>query len=274
VLVHPGVHTCLWAGNVSLLLLLLITLGWVALRRGADGWAGALVGVAAGVKLAPALLAAAFVSARRYRALAVFAAVGAAGLAASVVAGGWDDHQVFLTRRAPENAAEYRGHGFNLSWPGIVHRLIGEPSQRSPWHGRMVVQPEVARVAAVGGQAAILAVALLVVARTGRGEGAGRAYAVLVPAMLLVSPLTWLHAVPMMLVTVAELAAGRLSRMKAGLLVAFTALTFIPDRWLAEHLLGWLVVEELPGAAGLLLLAPAWGVLGLFGLAVWSVRVK
>jgi hypothetical protein len=72
-------------GQVSLLIFSMIAGSFWLLRRGRDGAAGALVGLAAAVKLTPALLAVYFLAARRYRAAAGAAVAGAAALLVSIL---------------------------------------------------------------------------------------------------------------------------------------------------------------------------------------------
>ncbi|HET9222012.1 MAG TPA: glycosyltransferase family 87 protein, partial [Roseiflexaceae bacterium] len=52
----PPVESHLFWGQVQLQLLLLLTACWLCLRRGREGWAGALLGLAIALKLYPALL--------------------------------------------------------------------------------------------------------------------------------------------------------------------------------------------------------------------------
>lgn len=273
VLVHPGVHTCLWAGNVSLLLGLAVVFAWVAARRGADGWAGFWVGLATVIKLYPGLLLVAFLVGRRWRSVGTFAATVAAGAAASLALAGWDDHADYLTRRGPDNARLYRGHGFNLSWAGVAHRMFGEPCERSLWLDRAAVEPELASAVAVGGQVVILGIALVTAWRGRRDERApDRLFAVLIPAMLLLSPLTWLHAVVLALLPAAVLFASTppRPRWRFALLVLSTALLFVPDRWVAQEMMNRTGRDRIPAAANVVLLGPTWGLLGLLAAAAVS----
>jgi uncharacterized membrane protein len=55
-------------GQINILILMLLTAGWMLDRRGPEGWAGVLVGLAAAIKLAPAFLFTYFLFTRRWRA--------------------------------------------------------------------------------------------------------------------------------------------------------------------------------------------------------------
>ncbi len=268
---HPGVTTALWAGNASLLVALLVTLAWVAARRGADGWAGFWVGLAAAVKLFPGLLLVAFLAGRRWRALGTATATGAACLALTVAVTGFDDALHYARDRAPVNARTYAGHGFNLSLAGVTHRTFGEPSPLSPWLGRVAVRPELAKRLALFAQGVAGLFAVVILFRLPREQRApDRSFAVLVPAMLLLSPLTWLHIIPVMLLPVTILArdAWHAKRWRQlAVLAVCGALLCVDDRALAIRLLTLTQDEVLPWWANVLLLAPTWGMLGVLGVA-------
>jgi hypothetical protein len=83
-------------GQFDIVALFCCTLAWVLLRRGRDGWAGALIAFLALIKLYPALLLGFFVAARRWRALAGFALGGLACTAYSVAVLGWQNHVTYL----------------------------------------------------------------------------------------------------------------------------------------------------------------------------------
>ena len=84
-------------GQFDIIALFCCTLAWVLLRRGRNGWAGALVAFLALIKLYPVLLLGFFVAARRWRALTGFALGGLACTAYSVAVLGWQNHLTYLT---------------------------------------------------------------------------------------------------------------------------------------------------------------------------------
>lgn len=97
-----------------------------------------------------------------------------------------------------------------------------------------------------------------------------RVFAVLVPGMLLLSPLTWLHAVPMMLIPIALLARTD-TGLRRVVLVASALALCVNDHWLATQ---WIAAtgESVPWVVNLLLLAPTWGMLGVLALAASKPR--
>lgn len=271
---HPGVATCLWVGNVSLLIALMVTLAWVSARRGADRWAGFWVGLATSVKLFPGLLLLAFLPERRWRALGAAIATGVTYVALTVAIAGVDDMVYFARERAPANTRDHAGHAFNLSLSGAVQRTFGEPCSMSPWLGRVAVWPGLAKGLALLAQGAVGVGLLVVLFRAPRGQRTpDRSFALLVPAMLLLSPFTWLHIVPLMLLPIAILVRDAWHAKYWGHLAALGvcgALLCVDDRELAIHLLARTQAEVLPWWGNVLLLAPTWGMLGIATISAAS----
>jgi hypothetical protein len=98
----PPVESHLFWGQVQLQLLLLLTASWLCLRRGREGWAGVLLGLAIVLKLFPALLIAPLLVQRRWRCIAVALATAAGVFALSFALVGWDQGYYYLTKVLPE----------------------------------------------------------------------------------------------------------------------------------------------------------------------------
>ena len=89
-----------WLGQPQVIVSAITLASALALARGRDLSAGGLLAVAAAAKLSPALLVVLFVMERRWRALAAFAAVGAALAILSVALAGWPLHAELLDKLA------------------------------------------------------------------------------------------------------------------------------------------------------------------------------
>jgi alpha-1,2-mannosyltransferase len=176
--------------NVLLTLLVLVDLVWIE-RDGNHRFGGALIGVAAGIKLTPALFAVYLLATRRYRAAATAGAAFAATVAVAFAL-------------VPDDAVRYWDLSFldpahvgriqnvaNQSLLGALARVLGTLSVGPVW---------LPAAAAVGGAAIALA------ARAGRAGQAAQAFALCAVTSLLVSPISWSHhwvlAVPALLVAV------------------------------------------------------------------------
>ncbi|MFF7189501.1 glycosyltransferase 87 family protein [Streptomyces sp. NPDC008222] len=193
-------------GQVNLLLLaLVLTDAWL-LSTGRERWAGAGIGLAAAVKLTPALFVGLLLLARRWRAAAVATAVtvGATLLAAWAAPGAsrfyWT-HAVWDTTRV--GRLDYVS---NQSLQGILARLAApDTPSHAAWATAVVL------VLAVWGW------------RTHRALRAGdwrAAFALTGLAACLVSPITWVHHLVWLLPSFAVLLSTRRLRIAAVLYVA------------------------------------------------------
>ena len=176
--------------NVLLTTLVLLNLVWIE-RDGNHRFGGALIGVAAGIKLTPALFAVYLLATRRYRAAATAAAAFGAtvAIAFALVPGDaaryWD-----LSFLDPAHVGRIQNVA-NQSLLGALARVLGTLSVGPVW---------LPAAAAVGGAGIALA------ARAGRAGQAAQAFALCAVTSLLISPISWSHhwvlAVPALLVAV------------------------------------------------------------------------
>jgi hypothetical protein len=184
----------------GLTLLLLLTSAWVAQRRGHPFGAGALLGVAAAIKIVPGLFFLYYLIRGRWRPL-VGGAIG--GAAISLLAWavlGTRAYEDYVFEVLPKAGRFTSGWG-NASVHGIWHMLF------FPQDPQGVCKPPY-RSEALAQAGALLSalaiVALLAVAtwraRTQRAEDHGFALAIV--AMLLVSPVTWDHYFVLLLLPV------------------------------------------------------------------------
>jgi alpha-1,2-mannosyltransferase len=163
-------------GQVNLLLLaLVLTDAWL-LSRGRDRWAGVGIGLAAAIKLTPAVFIGLLLLARRWRAAAVAGAVTAAATAfAALVAP--DASRFYWTEALWDTSRVGRlDYVSNQSLQGILARL-GD-THRTAW------------------AAAVLVVLGVWVWRTRRALAADdwtAAFALTAATACLVSPITWVH---------------------------------------------------------------------------------
>jgi alpha-1,2-mannosyltransferase len=183
-------RTNLKYGQINVLLTLLVLVDLVWIERGRNALIGGVgIGIAAGIKLTPALFAVYLLATRRYRA----AATAASAFAVTVAAG---------FALVPGDAARYWDLSFldpahvgriqnvaNQSLLGALARVLGTLSVGPVW---------LPAAAAVGGAGIALA------ARAGRAGQAAQAFALCAVTSLLISPISWSHhwvlAVPALLV--------------------------------------------------------------------------
>lgn len=179
-------------GQLSLLLLFLITGAWYADRRGLAWIAGAALGAASAIKLFPAYLALYFLFRRRYAVLGY--AVGCFVLLAAATAGfaGWDVFATYASEVMPHTSA-WRAAANNASLAGFWYRLLSA-SGHYVLAAPLAESPLGALLATAASGLAVTALSAVAVWRA-RGPGEmTRAFSLVVLAMLLVSPVTWEHS--------------------------------------------------------------------------------
>ena len=228
----------LYQGQLSLILLFLVTLAWVADRSGKSGWAGVMLAAATAIKLFPAFLFLYFLLRRRWRALAAGAVALVVLTGLTVVVLGPGCYVAYVHDALPE-AARFRSGWANRSLPGLWSKLFDPAEMFLPGLVRPVLR---SRALAVVGTAisciGIVALLVPVVLRVQGREGLDRAFALSVVAMLLVSPLVWSHYLVLLLVPLVifwlSLHRGGLARW--GLLLGTVVLS-LPPRfcWWIAH---------------------------------------
>ncbi|MFB6537232.1 glycosyltransferase 87 family protein [Streptomyces noursei] len=275
------VWTTLRYGQINLLLAVLVL--WDLTRRDTNRWAGIGIGIAAGIKLTPALfavflaLAGAVHAVRRLRAGAGWRGAWNPWLRQAAVATGTFCATVLLSAAVlPRDshrfwteivfAADRVGEveiTANQSLRGALARLLHTHDPGAAW---LVL----AALAAVAGLA-LAAGALL------RGD---RAWATLTCAAtaLLISPISWSHhwvwGVPMLILLGGEALQHTGTRARRwwaatvamGLLFCSFALWWVPHRW-HQH-------EELHQNAGQMLLSAIYPLAGLTLLALTAARLR
>jgi hypothetical protein len=211
-------------GQLSAFLLLLMTLAWVADRRGHSAWAGALLATATAIKLFPGFLFLYFLVKGKWRTIAAGAVtfVALTGLTAIVL--GTDTFSDYITRALPE-VNKYRDYWGNLSLHGFWLRLLDGEAKHTT---AIMHAPELARALGYVSSAVVVAVFALIARQSRRRETDDLLFGLQIVAMLLVSPIAWDHYL-ILLVQPIALVACRLSQPDAtrGLFRAALALLWL-----------------------------------------------
>jgi hypothetical protein len=203
-------------GQLNLVLLVLLTGAWAAERSGRPAWAGALLGLAAAIKVFPAFLFLYLILRRQWRALlAGVAVILLAGLLSLAVLGP-ETSRSYISDVLP-SLNEFRGYWNNVSLTGFVTKLFDPPIVAVPQAGAtgndlvgdaMPVfrteplwrAPAAARVGSVLSSVCVLALMAWVVWRSRTRPQVDLAFGLSVTAMLLISPITWDHYLLLLLV--------------------------------------------------------------------------
>jgi alpha-1,2-mannosyltransferase len=185
-LAFAGMGAVVGTGEVSFLLMLPVTLAWAAARRGRWARAGIYLGLAMGLKLFLLIFIPYLVLRRRVRAAAVSGAVALGWFAAGVVILGPGSYGSWLSQLA---SVHWAWRGANASILGTLTRSLSQNPHFTPF----IVAPDlVFRIWLPA--VAIVGVLTLVAVTFDRTESAvDRAFALLIAAALLISPLGWFY---------------------------------------------------------------------------------
>ena len=230
-LCHP-IYGNIYQGQLNLLLVLLMTMVWLFERSSWSRVAGAILGVAAAIKLFPMYLAVYYLAQRRGRPLlaTLISFLSFTLLTALVL--GIDTYKDYLTIVLPWNA-EFHLLGFNLSiagfWYKLFYPVLGEGI--APIWSSLAV----ARWGSVLSSLVITTVVVVLGYRAQSLMERDLAFAVTLTAMLLVSPVTWDVALPILLVPFALIARSSIIAQSRWLLASLLLILII--NWIPQHIL-------------------------------------
>jgi hypothetical protein len=213
-------------GQLNLVLLLLLTGAWAADRRGRPGWAGALVGIAAAIKLFPAFLFLYFAMRRQWAAVlaGVLILTILTGLTVAVLVP--ETYRTYLQDVLPQ-LETFRTSWFNASLVGFWTKLFN-PATREEHVEPLWRSAVVARAGILVSWLAVVAAVAWAARRAGSRVQRDHAFGAAVTGMLLLSPITWDHSFLLLLVPVAVLCVDppRSEAVKLLLMAALAALWF------------------------------------------------
>lgn len=250
----PVVQKDLSLGHINGTMLLLLAGAWAMLRRERDTAAGVLIGVAAAVKLYPALLVLPLLAARRWRAAAATASTSAL-LAVVSVAAARPRFLADLFETGRTNFAYFDTAPTNVSWWGLANRWIA-PNGWTPDLG----------VGWLGFAVGIAGVAVLLgVASRRRDLADPSAFWGVLLVLVLAWPIAWDHYLVLAIPWVVLAATGR---RPALLLVAAVLAVGVPPG--TPGLTG----PVNPAAAGLLYQLPTLALVGVAAFTAFGHRMR
>ena len=179
-------------GQVDLVIGLALAAAAYRLRGGDDAWAGACIGIAAMLKIAPGLLALYLLWRGRWNALGGLAAVVVVAGVLSLAFAGVDAWHYYLTVRLPDLLAGSALFN-NLSLPGLILRVFMGPELAK---GFLDLQPDIAMarlLTVMGVLAALVVTAKALGPRARQGRAFVLEFSLAVVTALVISGVTWPH---------------------------------------------------------------------------------
>jgi hypothetical protein len=188
-------------GQITLLVLLLLTGVWAADRADRPILAGVLLGAAVAIKLFPAVLFLFFIMRKRWQTVASgLASIALATLLTASVLG-IHTYRTYFTVVMP-SVAKYRASWFNLSVPAYWTKLFDPPGELS-FVQPITRSPFLAFLSIFWTCALIVGTLVWLIARARTRTELDLSFGAAMTAMLLVSPITWDHYLLLLLIPLA-----------------------------------------------------------------------
>jgi len=182
VLAFSATETTIITGQLTFLILLLMTIAWVAARRGRWQTSAIALGIAASIKPFLGIFLVYFVVRRQMKAAAAMIATIAVCVGAGVAVFGW---QAYVGWVGVLSSITWFWTPMNVSIGGLLARMLDESAFFTP----VAMAPAVVRPAAAVIGAGIGVFTLVVTASDRSSDAIDRAFVALLLAALLISPL-------------------------------------------------------------------------------------
>jgi hypothetical protein len=268
---HP-LYGNLYYCQLTLVLILLVTITWALERSGRSNTAALVIGAAAAIKLFPGYLAVYFAAKGRLRPLVVAALSFMALTALTVAILGFDAYRDYVQFVLPAQT-RFRSLGYNHAVAGLWHKFFDPAGE----NGLVVPLWSCPALAKCGTLVSDLVITIVVAAMSHQARTIVQrdlAFASVITAMVLVSPVSWDTSLLLLLVPVAVVAhhASGKCRMQV-VLLAIAILIWLPQQALTNLALGGTPVR--PMSWVFMLGSPSlksYALLGLFALEVAAFR--
>jgi hypothetical protein len=257
-------------GQLSLPIIACIVGCWALLRRGRDVPAGLLLGLACLIKLFPGLILAYLLFQRRWRAAAMAVGVLAAGMVLTLAIVGPADMLRYQREIAAHDVAIYGPSPWNVALTGTVDRLLVDGPWVRPLVNATHVAPYVAGILSLG---LLLALGFTLLRLPQDDRGNDTRFALVCLTMLLVSPITWQHILPLLVLPFGFFLRDQLAvpdRRRLPLQLLAVGLVSLPDVPIIRSLAAYFAPYRMPWWATLVPLATTTGLL----LCWWLVATR
>ena len=265
---------CLGNGQSSMIIAACLIGGWFCLRLKKEYIAGFLFAIATLMKLFPGLVLVYLLIMKNWRAFfaTVFFIVIGFGLTAFIV--GFDDIKIYAIIMVARDIDDYRGYVLNHSIGGIVSRLFGK---QMGWFEPLVELPHIASLLIILLSIGILVYTILKLREmAAKKELSDYAFGLTLVTMLLLSPITWSHIFPVLILPMGLLLREYIedsspARLRLLLLILFCV--SLPDVLIVGGLVSIHYPLKMPLYGRVLTLGPGIGVILLWIVLARRSRV-
>ena len=259
------VFYCLGTGQSSMIISACLVSGWFCLRLKKEYVAGFLFAIATLMKLFPGLVLLYLLMRKNWRAFFATVFFIVLGLSVTTLVVGLDDMQTYSNIIIGRFLNEWSGFVLNHSMNGVITRLFGGGSG---WAEPLIQLPRFKSLLIILLNAAILIYTILKMRGMAvKQELVDHAFGLTLVAMLLLSPITWGHIFPVLILPLSILLRDYIrepSPRRLRLLLIILLFLSLPDVLIARGLMAIHYPIRMPWYSMLLTLGPSAGIVLLW----------
>ena len=259
------VFYCLGTGQSSMIIAACLISGWFCLRSEKEYVAGFLFAIATLIKLFPGLVLLYLFMNKKWSAFfatVLFIIIGII-LTTSIV--GFDNIQTYTITMVAKDIDEWRNFVLNHSVSGMITRVFGD---RTPWTEPLIQLPQIKSLLIIFVNLSILIYTIFKTkVMAAKKELADYAFGLTIVAMLLLSPITWGHIFPVLILPICILLREYInepSSLRLCILLIIIFFLSLPDVLIARGLMAMNHPLRMPWHSMLLTLGPGLGVVLLW----------
>jgi len=266
---------CLGTGQSSMIIAACLVGGWFCLRFEKAYIAGFLFAIATLMKLFPGLVLLYLLIMKNWRGFFATVSFIILGLVVTAFIVGFDDIRTYSIVMIGRFANEWSGCVLNHSLNGVIARVFGE---RSSWTEPLIQLPQIRSLLVILLDSAILIYTILKMrVMAVKKELVDYAFGLTIVAMLLLSPITWGHIFPVLILPIGlllrEYIREPLSRRLRFLLIILLFLS-LPDVLIARALMAIHHPFIMPWYSMLLTLGPSAGIVLLWVVLIRRLSIR
>jgi len=258
---YPVIY-CLGIGQSSMIIAACLIGGWFCLRSEKEYVAGFLFAIATLMKLFPGLVLLYLVMSKNWRSFLAMIFFIILGLSVTALVVGLEDMWTYAIIIISKDVDEWGGFVLNHSVSGIITRSFGE---HTGWTEPLIQIPHINSLLIIFLNSAILIYTILKMRVMAiKKELSDYVFSLTIVAMLLLSPITWGHIFPVLILPIGLLLREYLnepSSRKLRLLLIILFLLSLPDVLIARGLMAIHHPFRMPWYSMLLTLGPGAGLL-------------
>jgi len=249
--------------------------GWFSLRHSKEYVSGLFFAIATLMKLFPGLILLYLLIMKNWRALIAMVSFIVVGLSLTAFIVGLDDVRTYAIIMVARDIDDFRGYVLNHSIGGIVSRLFGK---QMGWFEPLVKIPHIASLLIILLSIGILVYTILKLREmAAKKELSDYAFGLTLVTMLLLSPITWSHIFPVLILPMGLLLREYIedsspARLRLLLLILFCV--SLPDVLIARGLVSIHYPLKMPFYGRVLTLGPAIGVILLWLVLTRRSRIN